>query len=135
MALNRWDSAAVSAVIAGTVIFFVSILTSFVTPVAGAILWSVPFSSTALVIGMYLSETESSVGDISKMVLNLSVTLIPLFAWLVTWGACTKYVFGDKSRTTRIWASYGLGAVSWLVLTGVFVGLVLGVPSIKHALF
>lgn len=134
MALNRLESAAVSAAISATLVFIVSIVTSYLSPVWGSVIWSLPFSTVAVVIGLYLSST-STVTDIEKLLFSFCCALLPLFAFILTWALVSRTTFNEEEKLTRVWASFGVGLCAWLVLTATYLGIVYGVPQIKHSLY
>jgi len=138
--MNQYAQAALSGLIGFFVVFFVSLLTLVVSPVWGAVFWSIPFSVLASIIIFYATREKPSVSY--KLLLSACATMLALVALLLTWGLLIKTWStddnpdaNDASRRKAYWASFGIALVPWLVINAVFVTLVYTVPSVKSALF
>ena len=130
--MNPYAQAAIAASISFVIVFITSIISLFVSPVWGAVFWSLPFSTVSIIIASYLGQQDDSFSY--NLLFSASSTMLALVTLMLVFGVGIKNWF-PESRVQKYWGSFGIGLAAWFLVNGAFIGIVYGVPSVYKALF
>lgn len=132
MALSVWAQGGLSAAIGAVIVFFTTVIAAQISPVPASIFWSIPFSLMSSIIAFYIANDDITLSY--KLLYNSSATMAALVALMIVWGVVMQYYYEDDKRK-RYWGSFGWGVLAWLVVTGIYAGIVYGIPNVKQTLY
>lgn len=124
--MQSWAQALLSGFISFLFVVVVTFITLEASPMWAGIVWSLPFSITAVITVFYASKEP----DFKSFQLLISggFSMIALVVQMLVWGFIikSKFLF---SRSTRYWGGFGISMAVWLLINAMYISIVYAVPK------